>query len=462
MMVSLLVMFAGVVVVVLMATPQTFGIAVSPGFGPAQLVGTAAGAVLIIAGLASRFATSRLMLKQIAGSRVGLVVLGVLGAMVLVEVGLLALATAAPSRDPTGGDGLRQPVEDSRLVLRLPPNVEGHDALGFRNETVPDDVDIVVIGDSQTWGINARRDEAWPQVLEQLTGRATYNMGLGYYGTAQYWVLAQEAVTLSPEIVVIGLYFGNDIWGAYETVYSNETYEQFRDARLVAELSIDTIGPAVRELSRERVEYVDSISVGAFSGLIEWLVDYSGIVGLLSRQGWWFGVGDTARATAAIKWTQAFPDRGDVYESDGYTTVFTSAYRLMALDTSEPRIAEGLRVTNDLLSAAKAGLEAEGVQMLVVLIPTKESVFASLMRQSGSLHAGTLSDLIDAEAMVRAQVVQRLEADGTPYVDALPALSAAAQKGEYIYRRIEDGHPTPAGYTVIAKVVASALAGLGW
>ena len=100
--------------------------------------------------------------------------------------------------------------------------------------------------------------------------------------------------------------------------------------------------------------------------------------------------------------------------------------------------------------------------MLVVLIPTKESVFASLMRQSGSLHAGTLSDLIDAEAMVRAQVVQRLEADGTPYVDALPALSAAAQKGEYIYRRIEDGHPTPAGYTVIAKVVASALAGLGW
>ncbi|MCH2312273.1 MAG: hypothetical protein MK362_07300 [SAR202 cluster bacterium] len=118
MMVSLLVMFAGVVVVVLMATPQTFGIAVSPGFGPAQLVGTAAGAVLIIAGLASRFATSRLMLKQIAGSRVGLVVLGVLGAMVLVEVGLLALATAAPSRDPTGGDGLRQPVEDSSLVLR--------------------------------------------------------------------------------------------------------------------------------------------------------------------------------------------------------------------------------------------------------------------------------------------------------------------------------------------------------
>ena len=354
MMISALVMVAGVALVVVMAAPQAFGIAVSPGFGPAQLVGTVAGAVLIVAGLTSLFATSRSMAKQIAGSRIGLVALGVIGALVLVEVGLQALTAVAPSRDPTGGIGLSQPVEDARLGLRLAPNAEGHDALGFRNETVPDDVDIVAIGDSQTWGVNARRDEAWPQVLEQLTGRATYNMGLGYYGTAQYWLLAQEAVVLSPEVVVIGLYFGNDIWGAYMTVYGNETYEQFRDVRLVAELSTDTIGPVARELSRERVEYVESISVGAFSGLNEWLVDYSGLVGLLSGQGWWFGVGDTARATAAMKWARAFPDRGDVYESDGYSTVFTSAYRLMALDTSEPRIAEGLRVTNDLLSAARA------------------------------------------------------------------------------------------------------------
>ena len=56
-------------------------------------------------------------------------------------------------------------------------------------------------------------------------------------------MLAQEAVVLSPEVVVIGLYFGNDIWDAYMTVYGNETYEQFRDVRLVAELSTDTIGP---------------------------------------------------------------------------------------------------------------------------------------------------------------------------------------------------------------------------
>ena len=461
-MISALVIISGVALVVVMAIPQAFGLAVSPGFGPAQLVGTVAGAVLVVTGLTSLFGTSRSMAKQIAGSRIGLVVLGVIGALVLVEVGLQALGTVAPSRDPTGGIGLSQPVEDARLGLRLEPNSEGHDALGFRNEIVPDDVDIVVIGDSQTWGINARRDQAWPQVLEQLTGRATYNMGLGYYGTAQYWLLAQEAVALSPEIVVIGLYFGNDIWGAYMTVYGNETYEQFRDAQLVAELSTDTIGPVARELSRERVEYVDSISVGAFSGLNEWLVDYSGLVGLLSGQGWWFGVGDTARATAAMKWARAFPDRGDVYESDGYSTVFTSAYRLLALDTSEPRIAEGLRVTNDLLSAARTDLEAVGVRLLVVLIPTKESVFASSMRLSGSSAESTFSDLVDAEAMVRAQVVERLEEDGTAYVDALPALSAAAQKGEHIYRQIEDGHPTPAGYTVVAKVVANALAGLGW
>lgn len=460
--ISILLMVAGVFLAIVMVVPGMFGIAVSPGFGPAQMLGTVAGSILILAGFILLFAISRSIVKKVLASKFGLILLGIIVSLLLVEIAVQVLSAIAPSRDPTGGVALSQPIQDSRLGLRIAPNAEGHDSLGFRNEFVPEDADIVVIGDSQTWGINARRSEAWPQVLGHLTGRVTYNMGLGFYGPAQYWALAEEAVVLSPEVVVIALYFGNDIWGAYYTVYGNDTYERFRDPQLVDELSIDTVGEASREISKERLAYVESIPVGAFEGLNEWLVNYSGIVGILSGQGWWFNVGDSARASAAMQWARAFPDRGEVYEAEGYSTVFLTAYRFMALDIAEPRIAEGLRVTNDLLSAASTYLETEGVRLLVVLIPTKETVFASQMKGAGVPVEGTLGDLVEAELKVKTKVVERLDVDDIHYVDTLPRLSDAAGKGEKIYRPIEDGHPTPAGYMVIATVVAEELVELDW
>lgn len=42
-------------------------------------------------------------------------------------------------------------VKDSELGLSLPPHVLNHDANGFRNDSVPAQVSIVTVGDSQTW-----------------------------------------------------------------------------------------------------------------------------------------------------------------------------------------------------------------------------------------------------------------------------------------------------------------------
>ena len=53
----------------------------------------------------------------------------------------------------------------------------GFNSWGFRNRHVPDSSDIVAIGDSHTYGNTARMEDAWPSVLERLSGRPVYNMG---------------------------------------------------------------------------------------------------------------------------------------------------------------------------------------------------------------------------------------------------------------------------------------------
>src|SRR2546428_394876 len=47
----------------------------------------------------------------------------------------------------------------------------GFDDWGFRNREVPETADIVVIGDSQTYGNTATMEDSWPYVVGRLTGR---------------------------------------------------------------------------------------------------------------------------------------------------------------------------------------------------------------------------------------------------------------------------------------------------
>jgi hypothetical protein len=87
-------------------------------------------------------------------------------------------------------------------VPSLHTKAGGLDAWGFRNREVPDTADIVVIGDSQTYGSSARMDDSWPYVLGRLTGRRVYNMSLGGYGPNQYLhLLKTKALSLKPRMI---------------------------------------------------------------------------------------------------------------------------------------------------------------------------------------------------------------------------------------------------------------------
>src|SRR5262249_19358079 len=105
----------------------------------------------------------------------------------------------------------------------------GFDAWGFRNKSVPAKADIVAIGDSHTFGNTARMVESWPYVLGNLSGHQVYNMGMGGYGPNQYFYLLQsKALTLKPQMIICGLYMGDDFENAYSITYGLDHWAYLR------------------------------------------------------------------------------------------------------------------------------------------------------------------------------------------------------------------------------------------
>ena len=351
--------------------------------------------------------------------------------------------------------------KDAELGFRLPPGVAGHDARGFRNESALERADLVALGDSQTWGINGAREEAWPQQLARLSGRTVYQMSLGGYGPVQYRALTPRALALAPRAVVVGLYFGNDLYDAYAMTYLQEAHASLRAEGATADLTHDTVGVRARELWDQEKNFLAGYRRPGLAGWRDWLSGHTATGRLLARAGLWPGVRDVEFETARA-WARAFPDRGAVFDGEGPRTVFTTAYRLTGLDPSEPRVAEGLRVTKEMLVRIKADTDAAGVRLLVLLIPTKETAYADLLRERG-VSAGEVFDrLIGAEAEARAQVVSLCGQAGLACVDALPALSDAVRRGEQLYPASTESHPNAAGYHLLATVVREELEKRGW
>jgi hypothetical protein len=93
-------------------------------------------------------------------------------------------------------------------------------------------------------------------------------------------------------------------------------------------------------------------------------------------------------------------------------------------------------------------------RFIVLLIPTKELVYESFMAGRGS--AG-YDHLIQMEHTARAHIIETLESNQIEYVDALPALVAALNTDQAIYKNDIDGHPIAAGYNILAETLLPAF-----
>ncbi len=309
------------------------------------------------------------------------------------------------SKDATSTEFLiNDPVTGVRGRPLL-PEIEGvgpHDLLGFRNCAVPNQADLVVIGDSQTYGNNASQKESWPAKLEQLLqakNLTVYQMATGSWAIPQYLHMLPHALNFRPQIVVISIYTGNDLYETFRMVYSYSTWSRLR------------LDPGVT---------VDTLPKITFPPAID------------------------------QQWSAVFKNRDSI--------TFTPSHRLASNDHSNRAIQVAQSILEKAIGEFDELAEKFSLPILVALIPTKETVFAERVKAEIRDIPTQFSQLVSEEAKTIESVKVMLQnRRRLRLIDTTDALRRSLRKGLIPYPVDSNGHPNAIGYSAIADVIFSEI-----
>ena len=368
-------------------------------------------------------------------ANVVVVLVSLLVGTILCEVGARFVLNPADYLSVTT---LRDPV----LGMTIAPDSPGFDKWGFRNPGVPESVDVLALGDSHTYGNTAKMDEAWPSVVHRQTGLTVYNMGLGGYGPNQYYqLLTTRGVSLHPKRVVLGLYMGDDFENAFSTTYGLYHWASLRTGRW-DKVEADIWG--------------DEEAPGRFKILRNWLSRNSVIYRLVVH-------GPALRRLKGSLQTKlanvtADPSVTTFDSADGTIHEAFRPIRIAAgLDQERAEVKEGMRLTFHFLQEMDLACRRSGCSFSVVIIPTKETVFASYLQSDPQLNLKDVINAVITNEQIATTVLEKfLDDAGIPYVVTLPALRERVSEQLY-YRGPADMHPGPNGYKVIGETVARYL-----
>jgi hypothetical protein len=330
------------------------------------------------------------------------------------------------------------------VLGRTPSTVAkgGFDALGFRNRSVPVTADIIAIGDSQTYGNAATMDDSWPYALGRMLSRPVYNMALGGYGPNQYLeLLTTKALNLNPKMVICGLSITDDFDNAYQVTYGLDYWERLRVLPGV-KVDFDTWDSDPPKTLQKKIR--------------TWLSRHSVIYQLVVHT----GVGDRLKGDLQIRnAAQTYPGAATslVIPEKHIEEAFQPAENLRGLDQGRESVREGMRITFELLKEMNEICRKKNIEFVVVVIPTKDMVFAQYLEHNPNIAlSGMVDNLLLNERVALDQTFKYLTDENIPYVDPLPALQKAAGN-ELFARSAGDMHPNKNGYKVIAAAIAERL-----
>ena len=282
------------------------------------------------------------------------------------------------------------------------PDIGGmgpNDLLGFRNLAVPNEADVIVIGDSQTYGNNVSIYENFPHVLEDnLVGVSIYSMATGGWAALQYYYAFLKSPVFTPKVVVIAFYTGNDPLETFMLAAASELWKEF--------------------LPAEDIER-DTAPSAEFP------------------------------APVAQQWQHTF--------SDGIETIFTSKLRHTS-NMKHPAVDAGYEIMSNVARAISNKAKEYGISIVFTIIPTKEYVYSDKVKAESVLAPSDYLSLVQDESErinAFSKVLSQLPA--AYYVDVAEALKLAALTSTPLYPTGMNGHPMAAGYAVIAETLTPKL-----
>ncbi|MFQ5586624.1 MAG: SGNH/GDSL hydrolase family protein, partial [Thermodesulfobacteriota bacterium] len=295
-------------------------------------------------------------------------------------------------------------LQDPYTNIRAKPlfnnlfGIEGPtDILGFRNRFVPNIADIVVLGDSQTYGVNAVLEENWPsQLVHYLKKKdpTLYNMSTGGWGAVQYLDMFAKALLFQPRVVIVAFYTGNDPLESILMAYNIEHWHS-----LITDPNVD----------------ISEISIPQFSGSDTWNVLFKDGI-----------------KTSFTPQLRLASNQNTQIVSAGYATMLKAAQQISTLATKE------------------------NIHIIFTIIPTKELVYAEkIVRDEISPPEDYRTLIFMEKHNIQELAAKLVHLPNSTYVDLTAPLQQAALRSVQLYPTNLNGHPLPAGYSEIAYVLAS-------
>ncbi len=303
----------------------------------------------------------------------------------------------------TGEFILKDPVSRvrGRALMRRSLVVGPHDLLGFRNHEIPNVVDIIVIGDSQTYGVNALLEANWPSQMKQSlkSDRTVYAMATGGWGAIQYLDMLSKSTVFKPELIIVAFYSGNDPSETFSLVYGSgvDNWEGFK-------VDPDTSGD-------DRPKFVGFPSPAEKN----WLVEYS----------------------------------------DGQKTEFTPELRLISNDTGYAVVRESWAIMEKIAgNMARIAISTQ-TKLIITMIPTKELAHLKRVRRDRIALDPVYEKLVRMEQENIGKLFDHVESlEGVISLDIIPDLQEAALGPNPLYPENSNGHPLAYGYQVVGNLIA--------
>jgi lysophospholipase L1-like esterase len=294
------------------------------------------------------------------------------------------------------------------------------DGYGFRNNWPwPNTADILVLGDSVTFGQGVEDEQAWPAIIARsFPKHRLVNLGLIGAGPQQYLrVYETFGLNLRPKLVLIGFFMGNDFWDA-------EMFDSWLKSGAGGSYLV------WRDFGRPR-----STSLSLQQPLRNLVSSIVWRAKLLARKAYVCNLLLYLRGD--FSWSMA-SGRRTFKAADGTRLVLGAANNLKTAQTGHPVFEMVLNALQRIDFLAKEN----GAKILVVLQRSKEEVYLPFVGVS----------VPDAAAPLRTALTKR----GIPHLDLLDEFRRHAAKGEALFFET-DGHPNARGYALIAELISSYL-----
>jgi hypothetical protein len=293
------------------------------------------------------------------------------------------------------------------------------------------DYRILLLGDSFVEGSQVALDQTISKQLERLLGGGqggaahpleTVNAGNAGFGTAQEVLfLEHEGPTYQPDVVVLVFYVDNDT--------ANNGY------RVTQKMDLDTDHRPFFVLDDEGRLQQRPLVTPAPEAL-------GPVKDFLRQHSLLFSVGENL-LTAHVS-------------AKRYHAMRMGSDRTMYKLEQPPTWEEAWQVTEALLARARDSAHALNAELVVVCAPSQFQIYeddwyALLDTKRASIVAQYAQDAPDRRL---AEIAER---NGLRLVDLLPAMRAAADASDTPLYYRDDGHWTPAGHALAARVLAGYL-----